>query len=493
MPLEPSVILTWTYFSTYCLIFVITSIWSAITIKQQHKQQKSTKEYSSIQNTNAQKNIYNTNISIELKEKTSTKHRGCKHYVRMWFKLTWQKKKIYISLAPHLFDQATDIGLILQYYSYMTNPTDNIHKSVDVIYWFVLSIAILLIHRLVSCFGVYLMTHNWFNVFLQSLDLLLIRSVWTSYKLGTDKPSTTQRYLCILEAIFEAMPQLLLSSVFIAKTGQFDILIVISLISSLWSLTSRVTSDDALFIHKDYESPQFSYKKCPCINPKYILRVLVRFIEISSRVSLLTIMWLNIGGLGTGIIILFEAIWLLAMCYRSGSIGCMGNLMYLLPDISYSDYYNDRECLEFSFAGFALYRWLSAYIYLILSTIFANIRFESPKIDIYQTRHSNTMNINTIGYAMFLYSWLCYFIWPYALMYGISSVSEVTDEFNGMRSRVLKTSVNAPENVSTQRNFENLMKMHDYMAILELMEFGKKIDSKEQQMLKKILGEKHAS
>ena len=40
------------------------------------------------------------------------------------------------------------------------------------------------------------------------------------------------------------MPQLLLTAVFIAKTGQFDAIIVISFISSLWSLTSRVSADD---------------------------------------------------------------------------------------------------------------------------------------------------------------------------------------------------------------------------------------------------------
>ena len=129
------------------------------------------------------------------------------------------------------------------------------------------------------------------------------------------------------------MPQLLLSAVFMAKTGQYDVIIVISFISSIWSLTSRVSADDKLLFKEEWESLEFSYKTCPCINLRYVLRVSVRFIEISSRVCLLTIMWINIGGMGTGIIIGVEFIWLFITCIGFKGIMNMGNLMYLVFDV----------------------------------------------------------------------------------------------------------------------------------------------------------------
>ena len=119
---------------------------------------------------------------------------------------------------------------------------------------------------------------------------------------------------------YTAMPQLLLTSVFIAKTGEFDGIIVISLISSLWSLTARVSSDDKILVSEEWKSLDYSYNKCPCINFRYIFRVLVRFIEISSRVGLLTLMWINMGGLATGIIIGVEFVWLAITCWASKAI-----------------------------------------------------------------------------------------------------------------------------------------------------------------------------
>ena len=168
------------------------------------------------------------------------------------------------------------------------------------------------------------------------------------------------------------MPQLLLSAVFIAKTGQFDAIIVISLISSLWSLTARVSSDDKLILDQEWRSIEFSYKKCPCVNHRFVLRVLVRFLEISSRVSLLTLMWINIGGLRTGIIIGIELLWLLITCIGYNGIGNMRNLMYLVRDdgINYSS-----DFMELMWVLFVIYRFISSYIYLIVVTIFTNVEF----------------------------------------------------------------------------------------------------------------------
>ena len=253
------------------------------------------------------------------------------------------------------------------------------------------------------------------------------------------------------------MPQLLLSAVFITKTGQFDPIVMVSLMSSLWSLTSRVSSDDKALFKETWRSLDFSHKSCPPINFRYALRVFARFLEISSRVALLTLMWINLGGLATGIIIGCEFIYLLIISFMDGSIGDMGNLMYLTRDCYH---YLDRPLAKFGtplWKVFVFYRLISSYIYLILVTCFANIPFEATKVDDYQSRKSSTMKSDSVGFYMFFYCWIVHFIWP-CLMYFLLKNTTRDDELDGQY---------------TTRNIADLYYSGEYIAIFELIHFGK--------------------
>eukprot|EP01084_Bolivina_argentea_P071110 129312_1 len=475
--MEISLLITWIYFAVYCTLFLITSIWAAIIVKEEYKKDKSSNnkdielQTKPQQQSSSNKSAHITNVdestdntSNEIETKTE-KRRGCKHYFKKWLKLSWSKKRIYVSIAPHLFDQATDVGVIVQYYQYTFIDTEAIdNDALKPLYWFYLSIVILVVHRLVSSLGVYLLTRNWFNVLLQSMDILMIRCVWTSYKLGRDEPSTTQKYLALLEATFEAMPQLILSAVWFTKTGQFDIIIVISFISSLISLTARVASDDKIIFEKEWHSLNFSYKSCPMMNWRYIIRVLLRFMEISSRVGLLTLMWVNLGGFATGIIIGVEMVWLMIICVGIGSVGNMGNLMYLILD---ENDHGDSVCFGL-WTAFIAYRFLFCYIYLILVTCFANIRFEAAEIDDYDNRYSNTMSAGSIGFYLFVYCWTAHCLWPCCAAI-IAIVG--TKSFEATAK-------------STGRDFANLYQQQDYVGIIELCEFGKKLSEEDLKILK---------
>eukprot|EP01083_Nonionella_stella_P083750 231635_1 len=70
-------------------------------------------------------------------------------------------------------------------------------------YLFVVSICVIIVHRIISSFAIYRLTKNKGFMLYQLFDLLMIRCVWTNYQLGTNEPSNQQRYLQILEAIFE--------------------------------------------------------------------------------------------------------------------------------------------------------------------------------------------------------------------------------------------------------------------------------------------------
>ena len=295
----------------------------------------------------------------------------------------------------------------------MLNPpkyiTDNINNQS---YFFYLSISILIFHRIVSSFGIWLINKNWLNVVLQLMDVLMIRSVYTSYKLGRDEPSTSQRYLGILEATFEAMPQLLLNMVFISKTGQFNTIIMISFVSSLLSLTQRVSSDDIVLFENEWKYLELKLKSCPIINYKFLFRVFVRFLEISSRVSLLTLMWINLGGLATGIIIGAEMVYLVISCCGYKSIGNMGNLMYIVLD---SGRYNNLwtpEWLYKFWRTFVFYRIISSFVYLLMVTLFAYVRFDVSKVDEYERRHKLTTSVYSVGFYMWIYCWIGLSLWP---------------------------------------------------------------------------------
>ena len=230
--MESSTIITITYFTIYALFFIILSIWSGCTIKDEYISDNKNNEDNSNEpttdkkpdvaltvnatteitaddtttqppTTEETKDEDDTPIKQQKLTSTDNKKHGCKYYVKKWLKLTWNKKKIYLSIIPHLFDQATDYGVIATYYIHIGD--EEIEKDVSIIYWFYLSIVIVIVHRIVSTFGVWLITKNWFNVMLQIFDFLMIKAVWTSYKLNGEEPSTSQRFLGLLEATFEGM------------------------------------------------------------------------------------------------------------------------------------------------------------------------------------------------------------------------------------------------------------------------------------------------
>ena len=116
----------------------------------------------------------------------------------LWVKLLWEKKKIYWALLPHFFDQATDLGVILEYYDQRNEDI-----GIDTINLFYASIAILVLHRIVSSIAVYSITKSKLDVCLQLFDMLAVKCVWISHILGIKEPTNPQRYLQIFESIFE--------------------------------------------------------------------------------------------------------------------------------------------------------------------------------------------------------------------------------------------------------------------------------------------------
>ena len=107
---------------------------------------------------------------------------------------------------------------------------------------------------------------------------------------------------------------------FILKSNQtIEPIIMISTLFSLWSLTSKVAADDKMIIQeKEWKNIDFKLKtKAPFIyfRWQYLVRVILwRFFEISSRICLIVMLWINLGGLATTIIIGVEVMTCIILC-----------------------------------------------------------------------------------------------------------------------------------------------------------------------------------
>eukprot|EP01083_Nonionella_stella_P172767 593932_1 len=403
MATDYAFVVTWTYFSAYMFIFLIVSIVCAFTVRS---------EYAEFKNKDAD----NAKWSMAKLSKR-------------WAKLLWRKKKVYGQLIPHFFDQATDLGVIFEYYKLR----DDDEIGINTMNLFVVSICVLIFHRIISSAAIYHLTKKPIYMLYQVFDLLMIRCIWTNYKLDSDEPSNSQRYLQIMEATFESAPQILISTAFLVKANTSSAnnpIVIISLITSFWSLSARVSGDDKLMFKEEWKSVGCK-SKFPFVNCRYIIRVFLwRFLEISSRIILLCLMWINLGGLSVFVVLTLEFIYLSVICFGLQSVGIMGNVIYLVAANSNK---KSEAWAMLMTRIFWSYRVLSSYLYLILVTVFAMTKFDAPKIEDYQTRHRQTIK-DKVGFALFLYCWIVTPLWQWigaviVFDYGnLSSVGRDVDQ-----------------------------------------------------------------
>eukprot|EP01083_Nonionella_stella_P043394 117062_1 len=366
--------------------------------------------------------------------KTPNPPKSQSNFFKTWAKSIWSKKKIYWAVIPHIIDQASDVGVILEYYEeWKAHDASDSYDAVNPMWFFYFAVFIVIFQRLASSTTIYFMTcGNLTAVFLQFVDLLIVKAVYINYRLGLDEPCNPQRYIALLEAIFEASPQVLLSMGYIVKTladgNEVADIVFISTVFSLWSLTSKVISDDKVLFSTDspFRNLNLKFKKrytihgtakcCIQFHWQYILRaVFWRFLEISGRITMCALFWINIGGLGLLIVLGLEMCFLFVFCLIEKSPDAMGNLMFM--SFGASNAYVQL---------FWLYRILSFYVYMIMVTIFATVRFEEHKVPSYDQRHEITLD-TTIGMGLLIYAWSASCVWPITLICGILRIVDPTE------------------------------------------------------------------
>ena len=249
---------------------------------------------------------------------------GCK---KLWaaLKSVRKKRSCYFPFITHIFDQSTDIGVIVEFYllwryeSRYKKDHDGEDPCEDIngLFVFLAACGALFAYRIVSCILVSLRTKSKKRAFLQFWDLLLFHALYINYKTKSDTPSNPQKWLQMLEAVFESFPQSLIQLLFIIKTQQFNSIVVVSLIFSILSLSNKVISDDSVYFDED-SGKTLTYKNKQDeanISTEYIRRVIWRVFDVLYRLSILVLIWVVMGGLALFCIIGAEACCLIGASY----------------------------------------------------------------------------------------------------------------------------------------------------------------------------------
>ena len=166
-----------------------------------------------------------------------------------------------------------------------------------------MSICAFCFYRIVSCIWVYKVTSGKkIDTIGQVFDLKLYHAMYINFVLRKPVPSNHQRYLQILEASLESFPQCVIQLYYLIQVGSknygdenTNILIVVSLIFSIVNITSKMISEDKVFLPKPWHSLDFDAKPFS-VNPRYLFRCCLRLVDFIQRLLLILLAWVTLGG-----------------------------------------------------------------------------------------------------------------------------------------------------------------------------------------------------
>eukprot|EP01083_Nonionella_stella_P236119 829564_1 len=238
------------------------------------------------------------------------------------FKSIWNKRGIYGQILVHLYDTATDIGVLIQWGILAQREKtgrENI-TSLDMNGLFWISIAFLILYRIISVFIAWVSANYngysfeccssicWVDVCFALIDMYVIKAVYHAIKGDASEPTKRQKLVQLTEAIFESLPQVVLQSVFIIRYYNHNpddettmYLVGMSLFASLFSISNKYAwvDKDACTSTK-YEDMDCS-KRCPIVNKYFVLRVIWRCSYVTARFAMISLIWSVLGGAFLGI------------------------------------------------------------------------------------------------------------------------------------------------------------------------------------------------
>eukprot|EP01084_Bolivina_argentea_P121821 215901_1 len=272
-----------------------------------------------------------------------------------FLKIIWSKRAIYGQILVHVYDTATDFGVLIEWYL-LANDGNN-YNSIDMVALFWTAMGFLIMYRLLAAFigcitgyNDYRNTDNKICIgctccggWLGLLDVYIIKVVYDALYGDADEPTPRQKMIQLSEAIFESLPQVVLQSVFLIK-GQNDhklkanssiYLVAISLAASLFSIANKYTWLDKNCVVDDAKEAKLS-KKPPFVNFWYVLRVIWRFSFVSTRFTILSLLWSVLGGAFLGVFLVISWIYWIAAYFLQRDLYIPNTFWEWLGTIMYS-------------------------------------------------------------------------------------------------------------------------------------------------------------
>ena len=107
----------------------------------------------------------------------------CLEMFKLWAKTTYKMSGVYTCVVIHLFDFATDLLVIREWFMAEDSPNEDV-EGVDAALMAWNSIGVLIFYRIVSSFGVYATanTEKRILTLLQFLDVLLFVEIYATHK-----------------------------------------------------------------------------------------------------------------------------------------------------------------------------------------------------------------------------------------------------------------------------------------------------------------------
>ena len=100
---------------------------------------------------------------------------SCMKKFKIWAIDSWKRKKCYIPIIAHIFDQITDIAVAIQFYQLAQDKQDDEEwidcKGLNIWYLFILTVLSMVLYRLISSFLIYQTTKSWTRFLYQLFDL----------------------------------------------------------------------------------------------------------------------------------------------------------------------------------------------------------------------------------------------------------------------------------------------------------------------------------
>eukprot|EP01084_Bolivina_argentea_P208773 355813_1 len=140
---------------------------------------------------------------------------------KMWCMDVWRRRRCYIPVIAHIFDQVTDIAVAVQFYYLAKNKanTDWIDcDGLNIWYLFIVTILSMCVYRIISSYLIYQSTKSIKRLILQILDFELLRAVYINYLCNKTEPCDPQRWITALEAALESSPQAIIQLIYLVRT-----------------------------------------------------------------------------------------------------------------------------------------------------------------------------------------------------------------------------------------------------------------------------------